>query len=381
MDIAYGLSSEMTTYARGFSFLLQKCVYHELAERIVKIGLGGALLPPAEILSAWNITQTVKPAADAGLINDTFVVGSPPSGILQRVNPIFGPDIHLDIEAITNHLENKGIPTPRLVRTTSGDLCVPATDGAWRLLTFIPGTTVHTIASTDQAASAASLVGAFHRATSDLNHNFHFLRPGAHDTKAHMALLHTTLKDCEAHPLAERARTIGGEVLERWECWSGEINLPTRICHGDLKISNIRFDEDHKTARCLLDLDTLAPQTIAVEMGDAWRSWCNPAGEDKPNEAHFDLEIFEASARAWLDAGPDLTPVEKDNLVPGIERICLELAARFCADAIRQVYFKEDQSRHPVPGTHNLSRAFGQLNLARSVRDLSSAAQAIIHSR
>jgi len=356
-------------------------VYHEEADRIEKIGLGGALKPPAEILAAWKLDQPVRPAADAGLINDTFVVGVPANGILQRVNPIFGPDIHLDIEAITNHLELQGMETPRLVRTSTGALCVPTANGAWRMLTFIPGTTVHTITSTDQAANAGALVGQFHRATAGLEHNFHFTRPGAHDTPGHMLLLRETLKGCDGHPLARPVRALGEEILDRWSSWEGTIDLPIRICHGDLKISNIRFDEDQVSARCLIDLDTLSPQTLAVEMGDAWRSWCNPAGEDIPEEARFDLEIFEASASAWLAAGPDLSTIELDNLVPGVERICLELSARFCADAIRQTYFKENRELHPAGGTHNLSRAKGQLYLARSVRDQSEAAQAFIRSR
>jgi hypothetical protein len=359
----------------------EKSVYHVEPERIEKTGHGVRLKPPAAILAAWDITEPVRASADAGLINDTFVVGDPVQGILQRVNPIFGPDIHLDIEAITTHLEHCGLETPRLVRTSTGSLCVPTENGAWRLLTFIPGTTVHTITSMDQAASAAKLVGQFHRATADLKHSFHFIRPGAHDTPVHMELLRSTLREYGTHPLAQTARTIGDDILSRWASWEGTLELPIRICHGDLKISNVRFDEDQISARCLIDLDTLSPQTMAVEMGDAWRSWCNPAGEDAPEEAHFDLNIFAASAHAWLAAGPDLTDVERINLVPGIERICLELSARFCTDAIRQTYFKEDRTRHPEPGTHNLSRATGQLRVATSVRDQGEAAQAIIHSR
>jgi hypothetical protein len=337
--------------------------------------------PPAEILAAWNISLPVRPSAEAGLINDTFVVGDPIQGILQRVNPIFGPDIHLDIEAITNHLEFCGLETPRLVQTTTGALCVPTNNGAWRLLTFIPGSTIHTITSKTQAANAAKLVGQFHRATADLKHNFHFLRPGAHDTPAHMELLRSTLSKNDEHPLARQAQKIGEDILSRWASWEGTLDLPIRICHGDLKISNIRFAEDQISAKCLIDLDTLSPQTVAVEMGDAWRSWCNPAGEDAPEDAHFDLEIFEASAQAWLSSGPELSTEEHNNLVPGIERICLELSARFCTDAIRQIYFKENRMQHPEPGTHNLSRATGQLRVATSVRDQCTAAQAIIRSR
>ena len=93
-------------------------------------------------------------------------------------------------------------------------------------------------------------------------------------------------------------------------------------------------------AICLLDLDTMGPMSIDVELGDAWRSWCNPAGEDE-GSAHLDLSLFEASASAYL-AHHSLSPQEREGLVPGVERIALELAARFAIDALEERYFGFD---------------------------------------
>ncbi len=118
---------------------------------------------------------------------------------------------------------------------------------------------------------------------------------------------------------------------------------------------------------------------IACEMGDAWRSWCNPAGEDDP-DGTFDLELFTASARAWLAAAPPLSAGELRSLVPGIERICLELAARFCADAVRNTYFREDRETYPQRGHHNLIRARGQLALAVSARQARAECEAVVAS-
>jgi hypothetical protein len=336
---------------------------------------------PNIALSNWSIDGKARPSDDVGLINDTFVVGDPKTGILQRVNPIFGPDIHLDIEAITAHLSNSGLLTPRLVPTKDGALCVPAEKGTWRLLTYIPGTTIHTISNPQQAAAAGNLVGQFHQATASLNHTFHFSRPGAHDTVLHMATLREALDQADGHPLVGPAHTLGEQILSAWNSWEGSLDLPQHICHGDLKISNIRFDDDRCSALCLLDLDTLGLQSFAVEMGDAWRSWCNPAGESAPEAATFDIEIFRASASAWLQSGPDLTQLETENLAPGIERICLELAARFCADAVANKYFKEDLSTYPQPGKHNLVRAKTQLKVAQSSRNCRVETERIITAR
>jgi hypothetical protein len=195
-----------------------------------------------------------------------------------------------------------------------------------------------------------------------------------------MATLEEALFEGADDEVTAQAKSLGQAILETWQQWDGELELPLRICHGDLKISNIRFDRAQEKAICLLDFDTFSHQTIAVEMGDAWRSWCNPAGEDNLDDVRFDLNIFEASALSWIKNGPSLQPSERENLVLGIQRICLELSARFCADAIKKSYFKEDSSRFPFPGSHNLYRAQGQYKLAQSVQQNRQDAERIIQA-
>jgi len=336
---------------------------------------------PVGILKNWGSSDPIRPCGDGGLINDTYIVGDPPRAILQKVNPIFDPSVHWDIEKITAHMEEEGMFTPRLVRTVDDHLCLESSDGTWRMLSYIPGTTIHKIGSPIQAANAAKLVGQFHRVTTELTHDFKFVRPGAHDTCLHMETLEKATHQATGGTTDDEAKTLAESILNAWDQWDGEIDLPLRICHGDLKISNIRFAEDEKTAVCLVDFDTFSHQTIAVEMGDAWRSWCNPAGESDLEGIRFDLGIFEASAESWLSHGPNLEPIERENLVLGIERICLELSARFCADAIRKSYFKEDSNRFPTPGTHNLYRAMGQFRLAQSVQQNRSKAEALVQAR
>jgi Ser/Thr protein kinase RdoA (MazF antagonist) len=186
-----------------------------------------------------------------------------------------------------------------------------------------------------------------------------------------MADLERALATHPDHPLAADAQKLGAAILDDWQAWlrDGRLDLPEHTCHGDLKISNLRFAaEPLPRAVCLLDLDTLGPQMMASEMGDAWRSWCNPAGEENPEAVRFDFEIFAASARAWSAHVGDLTSAEAESLVPGIERICLELAARFCADVLNNSYFRENRERFPQPGRHNLVRATSQRRLAALAR-------------
>jgi len=143
--------------------------------------------------------------------------------------------------------------------------------------------------------------------------------------------------------------------------------LPARICHGDLKFNNILFagraPPDDARAICLIDLDTVGPLSLAFELGDAWRSWCNRAGEDDVH-ASLDLEILGASLRGYVAGlGRALTADERRGLLLGVEWVSLELAARFAADALFESYFGWDDTRFPGRGEHNLVRARGQWSL------------------
>jgi thiamine kinase-like enzyme len=139
------------------------------------------------------------------------------------------------------------------------------------------------------------------------------------------------------------------------------------VCHGDLKFSNILF-ADHEPpasqrAVCLIDLDTVGPLSLAYELGDAWRSWCNRAGEDL-TEARLDLDIMRASAEGYREGLDRALDAEtRRALLLGVEWVSLELAARFAADALYETYFGWDARRFPGRGEHNLARARGQWSL------------------
>ena len=261
-----------------------------------------------------------------------------------------------------------GLPTPRLLRTDAGALCVPVEGGAWRVMNFIPGRTHHRVSTPDLAREGGALVARFHLATDSLVHDYVHVRPGAHDTVEHMR----RLAACGA---TGPAGALADQILDAWRSWSGRLDLPTRHAHGDLKISNLRFDAEGRGI-CLVDLDTLARLSLDVELGDAWRSWCNPVGEDSL-DTRFDLPTFEAAVTGYRSVRP-WQREEAEALVPGVERIALELASRFCRDAVEDSYFGWDASRFPSRVAHNLFRAEGQARLAASVRAQRRAAERII---
>ncbi len=303
---------------------------------------------------------------DGGLINTTWSVGQPPVAVVQQLSPIFSPSVHLDIEAITAHVAAKGITTPRLLRTEEGDLFHTDSDGVtWRCMNWIPGVSHHRMIDADMAEQAGGLVARWHGAVEDLEHVFAFSRPEAHDTPLHMQFVEGALNAHGEHRLLADVEPVAQAILEAWGAWDGDLDGRLRICHGDLKVSNIRFS-DSGEALCLLDLDTLSLLPLEVELGDAFRSWCNSSDENT-TEVSFDANLFEAGVRGYERHRP-LGAEMKQRLVLGVERICLELAARFCADALNESYFGWDASVAPSRGEHNLLRAKGQLALAMEVR-------------
>lgn len=319
------------------------------------------------IPDAWGALrgEPVRPAEDGGLINVTWYVGEPVRWVVQKLHPAFAASVHEDIEAVTAHLAARGMVTPRLVRTDAGGLCVDGPEGVFRAMSFVPGRTVHRVSSPALAAEAGALVARFHAAVDDLAWDYRHVRPGAHDTPKHMARLEAGLADTPTDADSIAARAVAEGILEAWRTFPMAA-LPNRHCHGDLKISNLRFEAGNDHGVCLLDLDTLAALPLDVELGDAFRSWCNPKGEDD-TDTYFDLAIFEAAVRGYSSVRA-LSAEERDALPGAAERIALELASRFCNDVWADSYFGWNKARFPSRRAHNLFRAQGQLSLARSAR-------------
>jgi Ser/Thr protein kinase RdoA (MazF antagonist) len=214
----------------------------------------------------------------------------------------------------------------------------------------------------------ARLVARFHRALHEFEHRFAFTRPGPHDTPRHLAFLISTLAECRDHPRYAAVLPVAQAILDHGDALPPTEPLPTRIIHGDLKVTNLMFAHGAHEAVAILDLDTMAHDTLAAEMGDALRSWCNPLGESDPR-AELDLALYRAATDAYVDASADLlTAAELRALPAGLETIALELASRFCADALREWYFGWDATRFASRGEHNLLRARSQLSLAGSVK-------------
>ncbi len=326
-------------------------------------------LTPPLLQWLWPERVTAEPA-EGGLINHTWWVTGRAGrhAVIQRLNTdIFVPQVHDDIELVTHHLEARGIATPFLLRTRRARLWAEDETGVYRALTLVGNRTVNRLDGPDRldlARSAGALVARVHGALADLDITFASVRPGVHDTDAHHATLLRALDQHPDHRLRDQVAPVAEELDRRWRGWDGPRELPTRIIHGDLKISNVRFQGPDAIA--LIDLDTWQHGTLDAELGDAMRSWCNTSGEDA-TEARVDVEVFAAAMAGYAQGAPGFaTDDEWRGMAPGLERIALELAMRFASDALNESYFGFDPAIGR--GEHNLLRAQGQLALARAAR-------------
>lgn len=300
-----------------------------------------------------------------GLINRTFaVVGEGGHFVLQRVSPIFSPEIHDNIDAVTQRLRARGEAAPRLLESVQGRLWADLEGlGIWRAMTRLPGVSMATLEAAEQARSAGARVARFHSALADLGHAFKALRAGVHDTPVHLARLRQALEAHPGHRLHAEVSALAARIFAGVAALPALDGQRSWVVHGDLKISNLLFDEARREAQAIVDLDTVGRMPLWQELGDAWRSWCNPGGEDQ-DRSRFDADLFAASLDGYLGAlGVSLLPEERRALVHGVEWISVELAARFAADALSESYFGWDRRRFPAAGEHNLLRARGQLSL------------------
>jgi Ser/Thr protein kinase RdoA (MazF antagonist) len=324
---------------------------------------------PAGVLAAYGAADARIESIGRGLINATFLAkpADRESFVLQRLNPLFPGVVNEDIDVVTARLAACGLPTPRVCRTQQGTLWVEHDGSAWRALTYVEGVSFDRLASPAQAREAGALLARFHLALLDFDYVFKNARPGVHDMGRHLANLRKALVDHVAHPRIAEIRPLAAEILALANALPLQPDVPSRIVHGDPKVNNIVFACAANRAICLVDLDTLTRMALPLELGDAFRSWCNPAGEEL-SKAWFSLELFQGAVAGYAEvARRFIDPREAASIVPATHSIYIELAARFCADALNESYFGWDPQHFASRSEHNQVRAASQLSAARSL--------------
>jgi len=337
---------------------------------------------PKEVLDAltpWSALEGAEfEGLAGGLINQSWrVVTAGGEYIAQRVHADFSDGIHANIQAVSSHLARRGVVVSRLLETDRGDLFSDrGVAGRWRVMERLPGVSFSKCQTPAQARSAGALVASFHSGMLDWEGKLEPIGFPFHDMPRHLSDLGQALQKHPDHPLQNEIKALASEIFEAQEESPIPGDLPQRILHGDLKLSNLLFEGSDPPSRdialSLIDLDTVSRLPLYYDMGDAWRSWCNVGGEG-PGDVRIDLEIFRASAEGYLGALElRLSEAERGSLVEGLERVSLELCTRFAADALEESHFAWDAAAFPTAGEHNLYRARGQLSLHHQARETRS---------
>ena len=323
-----------------------------------------------QVLGDWGLRAESLEYMDHGLINRTWRMRGENGAryALQRLSPILGAEIHEDIEAVTAHISARGMATPRLVPTSGGGLYVQRDDGIWRLLTWLEGEFHNRLENPGQAGQAGALLARFHLALVDFDRPFASKRRPIHEPDRRIAELEQALAEHRGHPLHAEAEALQRRTLKLLAQLPPMPETPLRVVHGDPKINNMLFTPEGE-GLAMVDLDSLGRLSLPYELGDAFRSWCNPVGEDS-EETGFSVELFEAARSGYLDVATFITDEERSCLVDATLWITLELTTRFTADILNDRYFGWDPERFASRAEHNLVRARGQLRLAESLLSL-----------
>jgi len=292
-----------------------------------------------------------------GLINKTYLVSTPHTRyVLQELSPIFSKAVIEDSVAIANRLVDLGLAAPSHHRTISGQLFVEIATRVFRALTYIEGTSHHSMASLEMAESAGRVLGQFHAALADLDYCYKNNRRHGGDYRFHQEILGTALHQHEGHDYFDRVDPLAQKMLTESKGLTAGLVTTPRHAHGDPKISNIIFNEN-QGAICLVDFDTLGLTGWSLEIADALRSWCNPHQEDS-QEAHVDLHIAESALRGYGSVMRGrISNKEASEIIVHSQAITLCLAMRFLADVLNETYWGFDHKKYERRADHNWIRA------------------------
>ena len=196
--------------------------------------------------------------------------------------------------------------------------------------------------------------------------------PNFHNTPRRLADLWNAAREDPCHRASEISREL--DFVRQYEGQASLItdgladgSIPLRVTHNDTKINNILFDIVTRRALCVIDLDTVMPDSLLYDYGDALRTAAATAAEDETDlsKVGVNREAFEAFTAGFLaEIGRTLTERERDRLPFSFLLMTLECGVRFLEDYLRgDIYFKTVRPRQ------NLDRARNQFEMVRKIED------------
>ena len=353
-----------------------------------------------EIISYFPEIKGVKEIVPltAGLINQTYKVETEDPDacnyILQCINNQVFQNVDLlqhNIEYVTRHIRKKleeahetdiNRKVLRFVPTTEGKTYHFDGKHYWRVSEFIPDSMTLDAVTPESSYLVGLKFGEFEAMLADIPEKLGETIPDFHNMEFRMKQLHEAVAKNAAgrmekvQVLVEDIEKDAGEMCQAEELYR-EGKLPKRICHCDTKVSNMMFDKD-KRVLCVIDLDTTMPSFVFSDFGDFLRSAANTAPEDEPdlNKIHFNMEIFKAFAKGYIESAKSfLTPIEIEMLPFAVKLFPYMQAVRFLTDYINgDTYYQIKYSEH------NYVRTLAQYKLYQEAKKAEPEMKAYIAS-
>ena len=352
--------------------------------------------------------KNVKPIS-TGNINSTLKIEAEGANyILQKINKFVfkkPEEVMQNIRRVSRFLERKvlqegGNPQREVlhpIATLDGkSFYVDENDEYWRMYDLIEGAvTYDTVESEEMFYKVGKAFGQFQNRLIDYNAStLHESIPDFHNTPkrftdfqlaiiADKAGRLQAIKGQPNHLLKKAIDYILNQENELRLIEIGKLSgkLPIRVTHNDTKINNVMIDQETGEPICVIDLDTIGPDSCLVDFGDAIRSGANRAGEEPEqiDAAKMDIGLFKAYTKGYLsqtlvmdkdgkintDPQKGLTVEEIQLLHKAPKILTLELAMRFLGDYLNgDEYFKIKPNQ---PEDINLRRGLTQMYLARDM--------------
>lgn len=278
-----------------------------------------------------------------GADNFTFLVGDPePRYALRCYQVTAAHEIDFELDLI-DHLVSRGFPTPRIVRTVTGERRVVESGTHAVLFDFVAGVAIDP-RRRESLAQVAGLAARLHSAT--IGHSFGTERSRS-DRGRIQTLVHAMETDdilarkAGADRLVEHLRSLLSDVTKQQE-----LALPSGAIHHDFSPDNILVhptDADHdQSVAALIDFDESYAGPFVFDIASLLTYWAK--GE-----------------RDWFDVPRMhelLTAYQQVRAITPDERTALPLAVRVFNAADAAEYILRNYRKHPaqfeLSGCHSL---------------------------
>jgi homoserine kinase type II len=290
-------------------------------------------LSPGEVqtvLSGYGLTgYRGHRVIAAGTINTNFAVDLDQARFFLRVNEGKALADVAREAAVVEHLAARGLPTPRPLKSRSGEPWLPWQGLYLSLFPWVPG---QVLARAELEPAHARQTGAALARLHQVGADFIDRRPGRYEPEEIARRFTAVQAAAQGDPeLAAAVEEIGPE-LDRLQAARAR-DLPEGLIHGDLFIDNVLFQEGALMA--MLDFEQASWGRLAYDLAVCLLAFGYGREDFRP-------EITRALLEGYARARP-LTPAERGAFH---DELCFA-ACRFAVTRITDVYLRRQAGAPP----------------------------------